>query len=239
MREYLLSQAAKMGLDMSRAQADKLVNYHELLVSANEKMNLTRVGEDFVEAADRNYLDSLTAVKYLTDCASVIDMGSGAGLPGVPLSVMLPRTRFTLMDSLNKRVEFLAEVCRTLKLNAEALHMRSEDAGRNALYREGFDAAVARAVAPLNILCEWLLPLVKTGGRMLALKGPTAEDEAKEAAFALEELGGEIAYIHDAPVPGRDWDHRIVEIIKTGPTPDKYPRRAGMAEKRPLKGVKQ
>lgn len=239
MREYLLSQAAKMGLDMSRAQADKLVNYHELLVSANEKMNLTRVGEDFVEAADRNYLDSLTAVKYLTDCASVIDVGSGAGLPGVPLSVMLPRTRFTLMDSLNKRVEFLAEVCRTLKLNAEALHMRSEDAGRNALYREGFDAAVARAVAPLNILCEWLLPLVKTGGRMLALKGPTAEDEAKEAAFALEELGGEIAYIHDAPVPGRDWDHRIVEIIKTGPTPDKYPRRAGMAEKRPLKGVKQ
>lgn len=239
MREYLLSQAAKMGLDMSRAQADKLVNYHELLVSANEKMNLTRVGEDFVEAADRNYLDSLTAVKYLTDCASVIDVGSGAGLPGVPLSVMLPRTRFTLMDSLNKRVEFLAEVCRTLKLNAEALHMRSEDAGRNALYREGFDAAVARAVAPLNILCEWLLPLVKTGGRMLALKGPTAEDEAKEAAFALEEFGGEIAYIHDAPVPGRDWDHRIVEIIKTGPTPDKYPRRAGMAEKRPLKGVKQ
>lgn len=239
MREYLLSQAAKMGLDMSRAQADKLVNYHELLVSANEKMNLTRVGEDFAEAADRNYLDSLTAVKYLTDCASVIDVGSGAGLPGVPLSVMLPRTRFTLMDSLNKRVEFLAEVCRTLKINAEALHMRSEDAGRNALYREGFDAAVARAVAPLNILCEWLLPLVKTGGRMLALKGPTAEDEAKEAAFALEELGGEIAYIHDAPVPGRDWDHRIVEIIKTGPTPDKYPRRAGMAEKRPLKGVKQ
>ena len=238
MNEYLLSQAAKMGLNMSRAQADKLIEYHALLVSANEKMNLTRVGEDFAEAADRNYLDSLTAVKYLSGCESVIDVGSGAGLPGVPLSVMLPEVRFTLMDSLNKRVEFLSEVCKTLELNALALHMRSEDAGRNALYRERFDAAVARAVAPLNILCEWLLPLVKPGGRMLALKGPTAEDEAGEAAFALSELGGEIADIHDAPVPGRDWDHRVVEIIKTKPTPDKYPRRAGMAEKRPLKGAK-
>ncbi|MCR4577218.1 MAG: 16S rRNA (guanine(527)-N(7))-methyltransferase RsmG [Clostridiales bacterium] len=239
MREYLLSQAAIMGLDMSPAQADKLIGYHELIISANGKMNLTRVGDDFAEAVDRNYLDSLTAVKYLKDCASVIDVGSGAGLPGVPLSVMLPQTRFTLMDSLNKRVEFLAEVVGALELNAEALHMRSEDAGRNALYREGFDAAVARAVAPLNILCEWLLPLVKTGGRMLALKGPTAEEEAKEAGFALSELGGEIASIHDAPMPGRDWNHRIVEIIKTKATPDKYPRRAGMAEKRPLKGVKQ
>ena len=102
MREYLLSQAAKMGLDMSPAQADKLVKYHELLISANERMNLTRVGDDSAEAADRNYLDSLTAVKYLEDCASVIDVGSGAGLPGVPLSVMLPQTRFTLMDSLKR-----------------------------------------------------------------------------------------------------------------------------------------
>ena len=239
MRDYLLSRAAKMGLDMSPEQADKLVRYHGLLMSANEKMNLTRVGEDFFEAADRNYLDSLTAAGYLSGCSSVIDVGSGAGLPGVPLSVMLPEAHFTLMDSLNKRVEFLAEVCQTLELNACALHMRSEDAGRNPAYRERFDAAVARAVAPLNILCEWLLPLVKPGGRMLALKGPSAEEEAAEAAYALSELGGEIAGIHSAPLPGRDWDHKIIEIVKTRSTPDKYPRRAGMAEKRPLKGEKQ
>ncbi|MCR4621998.1 MAG: 16S rRNA (guanine(527)-N(7))-methyltransferase RsmG [Clostridiales bacterium] len=239
MRGYLLDRAARMGLSMSEAQADKLLAYHKLLVSANEKMNLTRVGEDFFEAADRNYLDSLTAAKYLESCESVIDVGSGAGLPGVPLSIMLPCARFTLMDSLNKRVEFLSEVCRTLELNASALHMRSEDAGRNPAYRERFDAAVARAVAPLNILCEWLLPLVKPGGKMLALKGPNAEDEAREAAFALSELGGEIQGIYDSNVPERDWNHKIVEIIKTGPTSDRYPRRAGMAEKRPLKGDKK
>ena len=121
-----------------------------------------------------------------------------------------------------------------LGLNAEALHLRAEDAARQGALREGFDLAVARAVAPMNVLCEYLLPLVKVGGHMLALKGPGLDGELEQAGNALSLLGGEIEGVQPLAIPGRDWDHRAVWIKKTAPTPEKYPRRAGVAEKRPL-----
>ena len=220
---------------MSDGQAEQFNIYHEMLVGANARMNLTRVPDDPAEAVDRNYLDCIAPLAGgFPAAASAADVGSGAGFPGIPLAIMLPDTRFTLIDALAKRVEFLQSVIERLGLNAEALHLRAEDVARRPGLREGFDLTVARAVAPTNVLCEYLLPLTRVGGQMLALKGPGLDDELAQAQNALALLGGEVARIQPLPMPGRDWDHRAVWIQKTAPTPDKYPRRAGMVEKRPL-----
>ena len=163
-----------------------------------------------------------------------MDVGSGAGFPGIPLAIMLPGMRFTLMDALGKRVDFLRTVIDRLGLNAVALHLRAEDAARRADLRERFDLAMARAVAPMNVLCEYLLPFVRVGGRMLALKGPSLDGELAEAESALALLGGQVERVLPIDIPGRDWDHRAAWIVKAAPTPVKFPRRAGLPEKRPL-----
>ena len=235
LESIMLEGARAMGIPMTEAQAGQFARYHAMLTEANARMNLTRVPNDLREAADRNYLDCIAVLSAgQPEARNAIDVGSGAGFPGVPLAIMLPGVRFTLLDALGKRVAFLRDVIDALGLNAEALHLRAEDAARRDDLREGFDLAVARAVAPLNVLCEYLLPFVRVGGRMLALKGPNleAEMEAGEAAAGL--LGGEIERARTLDIPGRDWNHRAVWIAKRSPTPDRYPRRAGMPEKRPL-----
>ena len=235
LKRLLLERAAAMGIAMNEGQAEQFEIYHRLLTEANAKMNLTRVPDDPREAADRNYLDCVAPLASGFPAANTaVDVGSGAGFPGVPLAIMLPDTRFTLIDALSRRVEFLRTVIRELGLNAEALHLRAEDAARQPALRERFDLAAARAVAPMNVLCEYLLPLTRVGGRMLALKGPGLDDELAGAEGALRLLGGAVERVQPLAIPGRDWDHRAVWIAKTAPTPEKYPRRAGMAEKKPL-----
>ena len=227
--------AAAMGIPMSQGQVEQFKAYHEMLVEANARMNLTRVPEDPAEAVDRNYLDCIAPLAGgFPATNAAVDVGSGAGFPGIPLAIMLPDTRFTLVDALGKRVDFLKIVIERLGLNAEALHMRAEDAARRDDLREGFDLAVARAVAPMNVLCEYLLPLVRVGGAMLALKGPGLDEELAQAENALELLGGALEGVQPLAIPGRDWNHRAAWIKKTAPTPEKYPRRAGAVEKRPL-----
>ena len=223
-----------MGVSVTKEMAERLLKYHEMLVSANKEMNLTRVPDDPVEAADRNYLDCLTIVPLLRDAETFIDVGTGAGFPGLPVAIVCPHIRVTLMDALNKRVGFLKSVIEALSLNAAAVHFRAEDAAKKPEFRDAFDIASARAVAEMNVLSEWLLPFVRTGGRMLAMKGPNADDEMKRAENALTLLNGRLISVHKTQIPGRDWDHRIVEIEKTAPTPERFPRRSGMAEKRPL-----
>lgn len=231
----LIDRAAAMGIAMTRAQAEQFERYHALLTEANARMNLTRVPDDAPEAIDRNYLDCAAVLAGgFPAVETAVDVGSGAGFPGIVLSILLPGTRFTLIDALGKRVAFLSAVIDALGLNAEALHLRAEDAARRPELRERFDLATARAVAPMNVLCEYLMPFVKPGGRALALKGPGLEEELRQAENALAVLGGRLERIQPLPVPGRDWDHRAAWIIKTAPTPDRYPRRAGVAEKRPL-----
>ena len=231
----LLERAAAMGIPMSQGQAGQFNIYHDMLVEANARMNLTRVPDDPAEAVDRNYLDCIAPLAGgFPAVAAAVDVGSGAGFPGIPLAIMLPDTRFTLIDALGKRVEFLRDVIARLGLNAEALHLRAEDAARRDDLREGFDLAVARAVAPMNVLCEYLLPLVRVGGAMLALKGPGLDNELARAENALKLLGGEVERVQPLAIPGRDWNHRAAWIKKTAPTPEKYPRRAGAVEKRPL-----
>ena len=220
---------------MTERQAEQFEAYHNMLVAANARMNLTRVPDDPREAVDRNYLDCIAPLAGgFPEVRTAADVGSGAGFPGIPLAIMLPDTRFTLIDALSRRVAFLGDVIARLGLNAEALHLRAEDAARQGALRERFDLTVARAVAPMNALCEFMLPLTRVGGRMLALKGPGLDAELAQAGNALALLGGEIERVQSLAIPGRDWDHRAAWIAKITPTPDKYPRRAGMADKKPL-----
>lgn len=232
----LISSAAAMGVAMTRVQAEQFAAYHELLRSANASFNLTRIPDDPAEAVDRNYLDCIAPLAHgwRDDVRAAIDVGSGAGFPGIPLAIMCPQTYFVLLDALDKRVKFLQSVADALGLNAEAVHMRAEDAARQPALRERFDVAVARAVAPLNVLSEYLLPFVRVGGQMLALKGPGADEELAQAGAALACLGGGDVCVAPVAIPGRDWSHRLITVVKARPTPEKYPRRAGMPEKRPL-----
>lgn len=241
LKTMMLESARTMNIPMSEHQAEQFARYHEMLVEANAKFNLTRVPDDLREAADRNYLDSIAALAhdFPEDVKTIIDVGSGAGFPGIPLSIMLPNVRVTMLDALDKRVKFLQSVIDELELNAEAVHMRAEDAAKNPDLREQFDMATARAVASLNLLSEYLLPFVKVGGCMMALKGPSLEDELNDAAYAFEILGGRHERSEETPIPDRDWDHRVAYIRKIAETPAKYPRKAGQPEKKPLTAPKK
>lgn len=234
-KKMIMEGAAAMGIAMTEAQAEKFEIYHNMLVEANARMNLTRVPEDLREAIDRNYLDCISPLsKPFPEIKNAVDVGSGAGFPGIPLSIMLPEVHFVLVDALGKRVGFLKDVIEKLDLNAEAHHLRAEDAARKPELREQFDLATARAVASLNLLSEYLLPFVKVDGWMLTLKGPSLDEELAEAAYALEVLGGAFERAETLVIPGRDWDHRCAWIKKTQSTPDRYPRKAGQPEKKPL-----
>lgn len=171
MLERMLERLGRSSLPCEADMADKLCAFHALLVQANARMNLTRVSDDPDEAIDRNYLDSLAPLELVRGAQSCVDVGSGAGFPGIPLSIFLPQTRFVLLEAQARRVEFLREAICRLRLNAEAVCMRAEDAAR-APWREAFDCAVSRAVAPLRVLCELTLPLVRVGGRVVALQRP-------------------------------------------------------------------
>ena len=236
LEQMLLTSAREMSIPMTDAQADKFAQYHAMLTEANARFNLTRVPDDLREAADRNYLDCVSPLAHgwPEGIHTLVDVGSGAGFPGIPLSIMLPEAHVVLVDALGKRVKFLQSVIAALHLNAEAVHLRAEDAARRPELRERFDLAVARAVAPMNLLAEYLLPFVRVGGRMLAMKGPSLEGELAEAGYALSELGGRLDRVESAKIPGRDWSHSLVWVEKAAPTPEKYPRKPGVPEKRPL-----
>ncbi len=183
LQSRLLSAAAEMGIALSPVQGDQFAAYHEMLQTANRSFNLTRIPDDPAEAVDRNYLDCIAPIAHgwPVGARTAIDVGSGAGFPGIPLAIALPQVHFVLLDALDKRVKFLQSAVDALGLNAEAVHLRAEDAARRPEFREQFDIALARAVAPLNVLAEYLLPFVRTGGQMLALKGPDAENELTQA----------------------------------------------------------
>ena len=231
----LRARFSAAGIPVTETQAAQFERYHAMLIEANGKMNLTRVPDDALEAIDRNYLDCACVLAGdFPEAKTAVDVGSGAGFPGIPLAILRPGTRFTLIDALGKRVDFLNGVIEALGLNTRALHLRAEDAARRPELREAFDLATARAVAPMNVLSEYLLPFVKPGGRALALKGPGLDEELSRAENALSLLGGRLERIQTLTIPGRDWDHRAAWIEKVAPTPDRYPRRAGMPEKKPL-----
>jgi len=235
-REYeLFSEKMKSildgkGVNASETDVQRFYKYYRMLVEGNAKMNLTAI-DDLEGVVKRHFEDSLLPffnglVGTGLRCA---DIGSGAGFPGIPLAIMCKESTFVLMDSLGKRVNFLNEVISELGLeNCSAVCIRAEDAARLPEYREQFDAVFSRAVAGLNVLCELSLPLVKTGGRMIALKSVSVKEELEEAATAISVLGGKTEGVYGS-------DERNAAVIsKISATPGKYPRRAGIPEKRPL-----
>ncbi|MEE1199756.1 MAG: 16S rRNA (guanine(527)-N(7))-methyltransferase RsmG [Christensenellales bacterium] len=237
MIEQLIADfAQRLSLPMTGEQGAMLARYHTMIVQSNASLNLTRFTESLSETVARHYINSIAPLVYgwPEGINTIADMGTGAGFPGIPLSIMLPHTRVVMFDSLGKRVQFVRSVIDALGLNAEVHQARAEDVGRDPRYRDHFDLVTARAVANMTLLSEYLLPLVRCDGWMLALKGPAVEEELAEADYALEQLGGKTEYILDAPVPGMDWEPRLVYIRKTVPTPPQYPRRSGMPKKRPL-----
>lgn len=208
--------------------------YAETLIRWNERINLTAITEP-EEIALKHFLDSLLPLKAVEfpQNASLIDVGTGAGFPGIPLKLLRPDLRLTLLDSLNKRTIFLTEISAALKQHNAIIHGRAERVGRDPGFRESFDIAAARAVAALPALCEYCLPFIKTGGIFLALKGPGIAREAAEAKNAISLLGGEIADIKSFILPP-DNERNIVIIKKISHTPSKYPRISVKIPKKPL-----
>ena len=230
----------RLGIVCDKRAPGRLARYHALLCDWNTRMNLTG-DTDFAVAQDRLYADSLAPLGLegaFPQGASLIDVGSGAGFPGLPLAIARPDLRITLLDSLGKRVNFLAAVADELGLeNVRLVHARAEDAGRNPAHRERYDVAVARAVAPLPVLCELLMPFVRIGGHMACYKGPAAADELEAGARAARLLGGGAVSALPVDIPSQpEWRHCVLLCRKEQKTVRQYPRKAGTPGREPLGG---
>ena len=232
-----LSEVAKeYGLELTSDQISAFNRYYELLVEWNEKINLTAITEPR-EVAIKHIVDSLSCYQedLFAGDISLIDVGTGAGFPGLPLKIFCPELKLTLLDSLNKRVKFLQLVVDELGLkDVEVIHARSEEAARNKKYREQFDLATARAVARLPIICEYCLPFVKQGGTFIALKGRQYEEEIQEAQKAFSVLGGKLVKSMPVKLPELEDKIAVVYIKKEKATPKVYPRKAGTPERNPI-----
>lgn len=215
--------------DLSAAQLAQFETYYAMLADWNTRVNLTAITEP-EDVAKKHFLDSLAAAPYLKQGASIVDVGTGAGFPGLPLLILRPDLKVTLIDSLQKRLVFLEAVLKELKLNAELVHARAEDAGQNPKYREMFDVALTRAVSALPILCELTLPLVKVGGVSIAYKG----DSAEELVASTNALAVLHATAERVIVPSDYGARELVIVTKNGATPKQYPRKAGTPAKKPL-----
>lgn len=234
--EILLQAGNEYGLQLTDKQVEEFNTYFELLIEWNEKINLTGITQP-QDVAVKHMIDSLSCYdeEIFKNGASIIDVGTGAGFPGLPLKIFRPDLKLTLFDSLNKRILFLKAVAEKLGiLDINFVHSRAEDGGKNKQLREQYDIAVSRAVAKLDVLCEWCLPFVAVGGFFIALKGYKYSEELNEATGAIRSLGGEVTKIEKIKLPGLDDVRAIIYIKKIKRTPAAYPRRPGTAEKNPL-----
>lgn len=223
-------RASVGGLELTPEQIRKYIIYYNMLVERNRYVNLTRITSP-TDAAQKHFADSLLGASLIKENARIVDVGTGAGFPGIPLAIARPDIKLVLVDSLAKRVNFLREVCEALEIPAEAVHARAEDAARSDRLRGHFDHAVSRAVAPMNVLLELTVPFVKVGGSSLMYKGSAARDELAVCGRALAELKCK-ARLVDCEAP---WGARtIVAAEKLAPTPQRFPRKAGSIEKNPL-----
>ena len=232
--EILAARGAEAQLSFTEEQLAQFTRYYELLVETNKVMNLTAITEP-EEVAVKHMVDSLLAYEDGMQGKTLVDVGTGAGFPGVPLKIYCPSLRVTLVDSLGKRLRFLQQVIDELGLKGiRCEHLRAEDAGRSKKHREQYDYVTARAVARLSVLSEYCLPLVKKGGQFIALKGSRFAEEIEEGEAAVKILGGKIISAEPVKLPGLDDGRAIIKIAKIKATPAQYPRKAGTPEKQPL-----
>lgn len=234
----------KLGLEVSLKEESgnhilqQFLSYYEMLIEKNKVMNLTSITE-FQDVVIKHFMDSLSICQVI-DLAKplhVLDLGTGAGFPGIPLKIMFPHLQITLMDSLNKRIVFLKDVIQELGLeHISAIHGRAEDMARKPEYRDGFDLVVSRAVANLSSLSEYCIPFVKKGGYFISYKSGDVEDEVQSASYAIGLLGGKKEQVYQFRLPDTDIARSFVKIKKLERTPKAYPRKAGMPSKEPLHG---
>ena len=239
--QLIKASCEDLGMEITERQYEQFVLYMKHLQEWNEKINLTSIIEDEL-IFKKHFIDCIKVFKFeqllksKNSNISVIDIGTGAGFPGIPMKIMEPNLKVTLLDSLNKRVNFLNSTISLLELDGiEAVHGRAEDFARNIGFRQKFDYAVSRAVASLPVLSEFSLPYVKVGGYFIALKGPAVEEEISNAKNAINLLGGKIEEIIAVDIEDTDLKHNIVVIRKEKSTPSAYPRKAGLINKNPLK----
>lgn len=235
-KDLLKEGAKEYSILLSNAQIDKFSQYARLLAEWNEKINLTAI-TDPEGIVIKHFLDSLSIAELIPDeTKTLIDVGTGAGFPGIPLKVIRDNLKVTLLDSLDKRVKFLNEICSNLMLkDIVSVHGRAEDFGVDKKYRERFDFVTARAVANLPVLLEYCLPFVSIGGMFIAMKGPDAKEELKESQKALDILGGEIEDVKIFTLPNSDIERYLILIKKCRHTPTNYPRKSGKPTKQPIK----
>ena len=235
MKQRISNGLAALGLTPPPGAVEALAEYGRLLLEQNQVMNLTAITEPD-QVVDLHFLDS-AALLGTADFRgkTLVDVGTGAGFPGLPLRLLEPALRVTLVDSLGKRIHWLEAVCAALQVeDTVCLHARAEELSLNRTYRDAFDFATARAVAPLNLLCELCLPYVKPGGRFLSMKSVDCQAELDSAQSAIQRLGGRLLPAYDYTIPGTAITHRVVLVEKVAPTPKGYPRRWAKIQKAPL-----
>ena len=230
----LIEKAKKVNIEIDNKKEEQFYNYMKLLLEWNEKINLTAI----IEQNDiilKHFIDSITINKYIEQSNSIIDIGTGAGFPGIPLKIMNQNKKITLVDSLNKRINFLNEVCKEISLeNIQCIHARAEELASDLEYRENYETVVSRAVARLNVLIEYMLPFVKKGGLCICMKGPNIDGELEKEKNAIKLLGGKIKSVESFFLPDSDIERNVIIIEKVAETPKKYPRKAGLTSKQPI-----
>ena len=234
--ELMKTASNDVGLEFTEGQYEQFIKYMRLLQEWNEKINLTAITED-EEVVKKHFIDCIKAFKSdkIKNAKTIIDVGTGAGFPGLPIAIMNPNVEVTLLDSLNKRINFLNLVVRELGLkNVKTIHSRAEDGARKPELREKFDIATSRAVANMAVLSEFCMPYVKKGGYFVALKGPSIDEELQNGSNAIKILGGELKEIIEIAIEETDLKHNIVEVKKVKTCPKTYPRKAGTVNKKPL-----
>ncbi|MGC5326498.1 16S rRNA (guanine(527)-N(7))-methyltransferase RsmG [Brevibacillus sp. SYSU BS000544] len=235
-KALFVSNLAEKGIELSGQQIEQFDMYYRLLVEWNEKINLTAITEEN-EVYTKHFYDSISASFYypMKDVKTVADIGGGAGFPSVPLKICFPHLQMTIIDSLQKRITFLGLVAKELGFTGlTPVHSRAEDAGQNPKYRESFDVVTARAVARLNVLSEFCMPLVKVGGNFVVMKGSDVSLELNEAKKAIKTLGGKTKKVESFSLPDEAGERNIIIIDKIEATPKTYPRKAGTPLKKPL-----